>query len=486
MGLSKSRIIEHLQCPKRLWLHTYQPDLAEVDAGSQMRMNAGTTVGEIARTLFPNGHLVETNDLREALAETQSLLQTSRDPIFEATFQVDGTLVRVDVLLRLAQGYHLIEVKSATQVKPYYAQDTAIQTWISRKAGVQILQSSIAIINNQFVYSGNGNYQGLFTIEPVDKVIAPLLSEVPHWINAAQATLAGKEPEVATGDQCGYPFACPFIGYCTKDQPEPPEYPITILPRGGATAAALKNEGYEDLRLVPENRISHPLHQRVRRASIDNTLFLDPEAAEKLQHFAFPRFYLDFETINPAVPIWADSRPYQQIPFQWSCHREEMDGSLTHTFYLADGQDDPRPQFLSSLLETLGNTGPIFVYNAGFENTRLRELAEQFPQQSEAVQSIRMRVVDLLPIARSYYYHPAMKGSWSIKALLPTIAPELAYDALDVTNGGMAQESFMELINPDITPPRKEEIRTALLAYCERDTLAMVRIARYFSGQVDG
>lgn len=486
MGLSKSRVIAHLQCPKRLWLQTYHPELAEVDSGSQTRMNVGTTVGEIARTLFPDGHLVETNDLRAALAETASLLQSPGGPIFEATLQAAGTLVRVDILQPQAHGYHLIEVKSATHIKPYYAQDTAIQTWISREAGVPVLQSSIATINNQFVYPGNSNYHGLFSIESVDTLIAPLLPAVPQWISAAQATLAGGEPDIVPGDQCETPFSCPFIGYCEKDLPNPPEYPVELLPRGRATAAVLRAEGYEDLREVPKNRLSHPLHQRIHQASLDKKAFLGPEAAEILQALPFPRFYMDFETINPAIPLWANSRPYQQIPFQWSCHREDADGSITHDAYLADGQDDPRPLFLNTLLLALGDTGPILVYNAGFENTRLRELAEQLPHQSQAVQSVLARVVDLLPIARDYYYHPAMKGSWSIKAVLPTIAPELAYDDLEVANGGMAQEAFMEMLSPDTDPLRREAIRAALLTYCERDTLAMIHIARYFMGEPHG
>ena len=126
------------------------------------------------------------------------------------------------------------------------------------------------------------------------------------------------------------------------------------------------------------------------------------------------------------------------------------------------------------------------VYNAGFENARLRELAEQLPQQSQAVKSVLARVVDLLPIARAYYYHPAMKGSWSIKAVLPTIAPDLAYDDLEVANGGMAQEAFIEMLSPDTDPLRREEVRAALLTYCERDTLAMIHIARYFMGEPHG
>ncbi len=211
--------------------------------------------------------------------------------------------------------------------------------------------------------------------------------------------------------------------------------------------------------------------------------FLDPEAERVLKALDHPRHYLDFETIQFAVPIWAGTRPYQQVPFQWSCHIEHKDGTLTEHGYLAEGAGDPRPAFIDALCAAIRSRGPVFVYNAAFERSRLSELAEAYPSRAKAIGSIIDRLVDLLPLARKHYYHPDMRGSWSLKAVAPTIDPTLAYENLEeVADGGMAQEAFLELIAPDTPAGRCAALRDALITYCGRDTFALVRLAHRFAG----
>jgi hypothetical protein len=251
-------------------------------------------------------------------------------------------------------------------------------------------------------------------------------------------------------------------------------------------AATLRAEGYTDLRDVPAERLGNLNHQRVWRTSKSGQAELKPEAGKIIAALPYPRYYIDFETINPAVPAWAGTRPYMQVPFQWSCHIETTKGVMTHCAFLADGQSDPRRPFAMSLIDAVGTHGPVFVYNAPFERSRMQELAEYYPDLAPALEAAIDRIVDLLPIAREHYYHPDMRGSWSIKAVLPTIAPDLAYDNLEVANGGMAQDAFAEMMQPETLPERRVQLRDALLLYCERDTVAMVRIAHYFeSGALD-
>ena len=163
-----------------------------------------------------------------------------------------------------------------------------------------------------------------------------------------------------------------------------------------------------------------------------------------MRSLPYPRYYLDFETITPAIPVWANTRPYQMVPFQWSCHIEDTSGNLEHLEYLADSETDPRPAFIDTLIAAVGSTGPVLVYNAPFESGRMKELAEAFPDKAVPLQSIISRVVDLLPLMRDHYYHPDMLGSWSIKAVLPTVAPELDYTTLPVGDGGMAMVKLVQ------------------------------------------
>lgn len=481
ISLTKSKILLHRQCPKRLWLQVYKPDLAVEDASAEARFRDGNRVGDVARQLYPGGDFIDTLNRKEALARTAADLEAGGKPIFEAAFLHNDVLVRADLLVPEESGYRLVEVKSSTSVKDYHLEDITVQAWVMQQAGLEPTRSMVAHIDNSFIYPGGGNYQGLLKEEPVDAEIGALIAEVPDWISQAQATLEqAQEPIVVPGDQCRTPFACDFFNYCSPPETDV-EFPVEILPYGKKMAEQLRAEGYRDLREVPVEKLSNPKHIRVHRVSSTGIAELDAEATEAVHNLAYPRYYLDFETIAFAVPIWAGTSPYKQVPFQWSCHVEQADGSLTHHEFLDTTGNDPRRGFAESLIKAVSTDGPIIVYNAPFEGSRMKELAEAMPDLAPQLLAAVDRLFDLLPLARNHYYHPAMKGSWSIKAVLPTIAPELDYSNLTVAHGGMAQDAYLDLIGTELSGADKVELRKALLAYCEQDTLAMTKINAVFS-----
>lgn len=477
ISLSKSKIQLHRQCPKRLWLQVYKPELAEEDASAEARFRDGNKVGEVARHLYQGGDFIDTLNRKEALARTAADLAAGGKPIFEAAFLHNDVLIRADLLVPEESGYRLVEVKSSTSVKDYHLEDITVQTWVMKQAGLEPNRCMVAHIDNSFVYTGGGNYQGLLKEEPVDVEIRELIGEVPDWIKQAQATLAQtEEPNTEPGDRCSQPFPCDFANYCSPPETDV-EFPVEILPYGKKMAEQLRAEGYRDLREVPVEKLTNPKHIRVHRVTTTGIAELDAEAIEAVRNLPYPRYYLDFETIAFAVPIWAGTSPYKQIPFQWSCHIEQADGTLTHEEFLDITGEDPRRGFAESMIKTLGTDGPIIVYNAPFEGSRMKELAEALPDLAPQLLAAVDRLFDLLPLARNHYYHPAMKGSWSIKAVLPTIAPELDYSNLTVAHGGMAQDAYLDLIGTELSAVDKFELRNALLAYCEQDTLAMIKIA---------
>ena len=157
---------------------------------------------------------------------------------------------------------------------------------------------------------------------------------------------------------------------------------------------------------------------------------------------------------------------------------EPGDGSLRHTGFLDLSGHSPLARFVDSLIEAIGEHGPVLVWNRSFEATRIRELATMFPHRAEALLAIIERIVDLLPIYREHYYHRDMLGSWSIKAVLPTVAPDLDYGDLEVGDGAAAQDAYITACSADTDDITRQQIRENLLAYCERDTFAMVRLAQ--------
>lgn len=477
--LSKSKIMSGVQCPKRLYLEVHQPELAEETPRLIQIFSFGYQVGEIARKLYPEGKLIEHDkDLSSALKETHILLNKYPEaPFFEATFAHNGVLIRADVFRKGDKGFQMTEVKAATEFKDYYLLDCAVQSWVIEGAGYPLERVELAHVDNTFVYSGDGDYRGLLLYKDITETVLSTQQEVSKWVDQFQSLLKGAMPEIEVGSQCNVPYECPFQHYCF---PEPPEYPVTALPRGGKIIAELQAEGIQDIRDIPKGRLEKPLHERVRRITVSGIPELDPQAGEYLRSLPYPRYYLDFETIQFAVPIWAGTRPYQQLPFQWSCHIEDKPRNLYHAEFLDINCEAPMRFLAKELLDTLGNKGPIFAYSA-FEKTRLNELSNMFPDLSDDLKKLKDRLVDLLSLARKHYYHPEMKGSWSIKAILPAVAPELNYENLEeVQDGTAAQSAYLEAIDSISLEPRRKELKTKLLEYCKMDTLAMVKLVWLF------
>ncbi len=491
--LSKSRLLAFRQCPKRLWLQTHRPELAEVDSTASALMANGTAVGEVFRSLYSNGVLIDDESLGDALVSTREAQINAPDrPIFEATFEANDVLVRIDLLAPSLAGYHLVEVKSSASVKNYHLDDAAIQTWVAQAAGVPVTRTAIAHIDGSFIYSGDQQYQGLFVEKTIDRQIADRLPQVIHWVRDAQNMLAGDEPTIGAGHQCDEPFACPFLTYCAPIV-NGPEYPVDILPRSQGLVAALKAEGYDDLRTVPDDRLERMIHQKVWRVTQTGQAELSEEGRNIARALPYPRYYLDFETISFAVPIWAGTRPYQQVPFQFSCHIELAPGIVAPSGFLSTDGQDPRRAFAEALINAVNAKlfaergmqfnpmGPVLVYNAPFERSRIKELAERFPDLAEQLLAINVRMVDLLPITREHYYHPEMRGSWSLKAVLPTIGAGLGYDGMAVANGSMAQEAYLEMIDPQTPFDRHCQLRESLVDYCAMDTYGLLQLVEFFS-----
>lgn len=478
--LSKSKIISGIQCMKRLYLEVHHPELLEVTGAAERLFSIGHDVGEIAQRMIPGGKLIESQDnLSLAIEETRLMLESSpKTPLFEATFTHGGVLVRADILTKTRKGFRLIEVKAATSVKDYYLTDAAIQTWVIENAGYSLDKVEIGHVNNQFVYPGKGNYDGLLVFEDIKDAVGEIKGNVPKWLRDFRKMLGGDMPDIEVGPQCTSPFDCPFTGYCNTDETE---YPVSCLPRGGAIVQELLNEGIVDIRDIPVGRLANGLHEKVRRATVSGKAFLDKQFGELLRGLPYPRYYLDFETIQFAVPIWEGTRPYQQLPFQWSCHIENKREGLTHAEFLDITGKAPMRKFATSLIATLGNNGPIVVYSS-FEKSRINEIALMFPNLAPKLGRIVDRIVDLLPLVKQYYYHPAMKGSWSIKKVLPTVTPDFDYNSLtEVQDGTGAQTAYLEAASPETSVKRREQLNKRMLEYCKMDSLAMVKAARFFA-----
>jgi len=478
--LSKSRLISAWQCAKKLHLEKHHPELGEVSSQTESLFATGNQVGDIAQQLYGTADSVEIAfDFKTMLAETERLIDGGADfPIFEATFRHEGVLIRADVLIPDGDGWHVIEVKASTSVKDYHVLDCAIQDWVLRNSGINVLSISLAHINNQFVYAGDENYDGLLIENELTDEARKLEPAVLDLVAKARDAVTGPMPAIQVGAHCTKPYDCQFQSHCW---PSDTEYPISGL---GGSRAKLGNFvalGAHDIRDVAAHDLTAATQQWIHRVTVAGEPEVIPGAKKILEALPYPRYYLDFETIGPAVPIWAGTRPYAAVPIQWSCHIEEEGGAIRHEEFLDLSGEPPMRALAEKMIECLGESGPVLMYTS-YEKGVINGLIAMFPDLEEPLTKIVNRLYDLHPIVKTHYYHQKMLGSWSIKAVLPAMVPEMSYSGLEGINEGMgASDGFLEAINPETDMVRKLELEEQLLRYCRFDTEAMVAIVRFFT-----
>lgn len=479
--LSKTRFQAGLQCPLRLYYGSHHPGLATPpDAAQQARFDSGTAAGIIAQGLRPGGVAVRQPAFEhdQAVARTRDLLGRAEIPaIYEAAFTEDGVRVRADILARADGGaWDLIEVKSSTSVKPEHVPDAAVQLVTLEQAGVAVRSVSIARIDNRYVYPG-GSYDAgaLFAVEDISDEAREYAGQIPELLAAMKAMLVAESaPEIDIGRHCSAPYECEFTAHCRRNEPV---WAIDELPRLSAKRVqAFRDDGVRSIVDVPASTSLSAQQERVRESVLSGKPYSGPGLGAALERIVPPAHFIDFETMMPALPAYVGTRPYQTLPFQWSDHVLHVDGTVTHHEFLAEGGEDPRREFAATLIAQLEGAASVVVYS-DYEARRLRDLQEALPDLAPALEDVLgVAWVDLLKVVRDGYYHPNFHGSFSLKAVLPALVPDFGYGDLDIQQGELASLAFLEVIDSATPPERREQLRDALLAYCGRDTEAMLRV----------
>ena len=482
--LSKSRILSYLQCPKRLYLEVHHRELMQYSPSSETAFSIGHEVGQVAReVLMPGGMLIDYDrGLRKAVQTTMRYLDDLFDTtLYEATFQTENIQVRADLLSRRKSTLDVVEVKATTSVKDLHYVDCAIQYWVMEQAGYPPTTIGLAHINNDFEYRGDNNYARLFELVDLTVAVIEYAEQVFNWVKQANETLRGDLPHVDVGDHCTQPYECPFVPHCWKHV-DAVEYPIENFPGlPKKNKQAILHAGFADARDVPPSFIQNEQMLARLNAYKNGSEIIPHTLQDALTALEYPRYFVDFETIGFAVPVWANTRPYQALPFQWSCHIEQADGTLEHCEFLDTSGAAPMRAFCETLIEAVAASGAICVYSR-YEKTVLKNMQQRFPDLQESLQQIIDRLYDLLVPIRKYYFHRDLQGSYSIKKVLPCVVPELRYEDLDeVQDGLMAQQAYLEIIHTETSAQRKQQLTQSLRKYCKLDTFAMVKLVERLS-----
>ena len=480
--ISKSQYMMGRQCMKRLWLYNYRKDLIPPVPEDQMRrFEEGHAVGALARGYFKGGQLVaeDYKQIPQAIDRTGELIQSGAKIIYEGAFVFNNVLVRCDILKKNTDlTWDLIEVKSTTEVKDEHYPDAAIQKYVLEGAGLKIKKIWLMRINNKFIKEGVIDPKGFFTRQDITAGTAGLKNEVVQNLEKFMEMLeSGQTPEIPIGRHCSAPYECEFCGHCWKGIPE---YSIYDIPRlSWEKKNILKAMGILRFRDVPDTFDLNDGQRLYLRVEKSGNPAIDTAAIKKfIQGLQYPLYHMDFETIMPAIPLYDGSRPYQQIPFQLSLHIQAGPGSEPrHLEYLGDAKTDPRPELIRFMLDNIGPDGSLLAYNAAFEISRIKELAEDFPAFKTGLLNLPVRMRDLMgPFQARAYVHPEFHGRYSIKNILPALIPDMTYKGLSIANGGDAQLAYFNMLSGKLSPAEMNRTRNDLKVYCGQDTLAMVKI----------
>ncbi len=474
--LSKTKYISGLQCPRLIWIETNEPEkIPETDPITQHIFDQGHLVGELAKKLFPGGIDVPHDDFMGNIEETKELLK-ERKPLFEAGILAGKLYSRVDILSPAGETeWDIVEVKSSTSVKDVHINDVAFQRYCCNQSGLNIRKCYLALINNQYVRNGKINPEGLFNIHDVTNKVEEASVGIQDRIDGIREVVSQETcPEMIIGPHCREPYECSL----TECWGSLPEHNIFSLYWGGKKAFEMYNSGIVTIDEIPDDYKLNDAQHIQKACVISGEPHVDREAIHGfLSSLAYPLYYLDFETIGPAVSLFDGVRPYNDVPFQYSLHVVlDEQSKPEHYSYLTSGTGDPRPGLLVELQKVLGAYGSIIAYNKGFEEGCLRDMAAAFPEYSDWVEQVCSRLVDLLaPFSNFHYYHPAQKGSASLKRVLPAITGR-GYEDLDINDGQIASFTFLAATFGDMPEAERAKVMENLEKYCGRDTEGMIWI----------
>ncbi len=485
--LTKSNYLKGLQCPKLLWVtKNNKKRISEPDKVAKSRFKAGHEIGVLATRLFEKGIDLSELGFIENIKKTEKSLEL-RKPLFEAGFKVDNLYSRIDILAPVGNDeWDIIEVKSGTRVKEVNMHDVSFQKYVCEKAGLKIRRCFLMHINNKYIRDGNLELQELFIQKDITEKIEDFSKGIKKRAEEMLKIIKNKEPTCNISVNCTQPYDCPLMNECWKDVAEGSVFEFYRMFK--RKCFDLHDNGIYCISDVPEDIKLNDKQKIQRRLAIEalsskDTANKEPKHVNKkkiknfLNKLKYPIYYLDFETINPVIPKYDGVRPYQRIPFQFSLHIQEKPGEkLKHVSFLAEGLNDPRPEFLQALKDNLKDKkqGSIVVYNQRFEKGVLKECVKAFPDFKGWYEgNISLRIKDLWNVFKNFdYYDSRQKGSTSIKYVLPVLS-DLSYEDMDIKNGSIASLEYERVTyDSDVSEKDKNGVRDALEKYCELDTLA--------------
>ena len=490
--LTKTLILSGIQCEKKLWLDLNQ----EKQRKDKAIFRAGNRFGNVVRNYYGKGlDLSDEKDHKIALTKTNEAINSKNvSVIYEGAFLYEKTYIRADVLIKEGDHWTLLEAKSATKVKDINFFDVAIQTYIIKKSGLNLKFSKLIIINNEFVYKGNQDYKNLIEEKDLTNDVLVKEKEINSLINKFKPIKDKNCPNIEVGNQCKNPYPCEYLEKCSSPEKNINEVSYKILPYyGKALDEYCIENNISKLVDVPEDQLqssrkdyANNYHYIIQQAHKSNKAWINQDIKNHFKDWVWPFYFMDFETVQQTVPVIQNTKPFEQLPFQWSVHKwDKPENDIEEFSFLEFENQSMELNFLDKLVKTLGNKGTIFVHNHPFEKSVLNKLKEKpnLNHFANDIENIIDRIVDTLALTRHNFYSPEMFGKYSLKKIVKGIPTNITYESDDeqsVSDGGDAQLAWFICTDPISKKEDKDKMKQELIKYCAKDTRAMYDLIKYF------
>lgn len=459
--LSKTDFLLYLEAPMHLWAKSH--DLLQVKT----------------KTLYEQ-HLIQQGQRVEVLAreyvETYLLPEYGNGQLFWQPSYNDGKFeIRADAIIldKAEDCYDLYEIKSSTGVRREHEYDVTFQVLLLEEI-LKLRRISIIHINKNYQDDGSFDLENFFSIEEISEIIDKRHDDVTVLRQEALAVTQMTEPYPAFA--CTKPNTCPCPELCHPDLPKNPIYDIPYISR---KVNQLREMGVIEIQAIPDSFNLNIKQQKHVQAVKNGAPLIDEKSIQKsLSTLEYPLYFLDYETFNPAIPLFPNYHPYEHIVFQYSLHVIEQPGYKPEHFEcLITEKRDPAPLIVPHLMNNLGPKGSVIVWNQSFEANRNQDLGSHCPSYAAQFENINNRLYDLMLIFRNgLYVHPDFHGSASLKAVLPVLCPELSYDDLAISNGEEAMMTWYWIQTSELSGKDLQQTKSAMQEYCKLDTFAMVAI----------
>lgn len=488
MYITKTDYLEYTYCKKNLWFKKHKPELfedVELSEFEKKIIEEGNAADAAAQNLFSGGILINAVEM-QAVQDTKAAIDEGKTTLFQAAFSSDVFYIRADVLQynESLEGWELFEVKASNDIKRkepnHYVNDLAFQKTVIEQSGLNIVKASVIHLNRNYRRQGQIDYQELFVIEDINDEVVDAQEHVQQQMQDMKIYLSDEKEE--KGCECLYRGRNAQCTTFVYSNPNTPEYSVHDINRIGSSKKVL--EDWIDRGVYAIDDIDNPEQLRgAKKAQYNAYISGKPvikkdKIKEELSKLKFPLQFFDYEGFVSAIPKFDGFGAYEQVPFQYSLHVLEKDGTLTHKeFLITEPQSDITGWLAKQLTADIDPAGTVIAWYVPYEQGRNKKLASLHPEHADFFESVNANMFDLMHIfSKNMYVDAAFKGSSSIKKVLPVLVSDLTYENMNIAKGDQASERWERMIADSTPKEEKEQIAQDLLAYCKLDTLAMVRI----------